>query len=109
MRVQLPLDLSANSQPEPDLAVVLRDPGHFKSHPSQALLVVEVADSTLDYDRETKKHLYLGAGIPEYWIVNVRERTVEVYREDGDRVYAEKEQVTSNNLPVTVSVAELFG
>ncbi|HEY8477855.1 MAG TPA: Uma2 family endonuclease [Chloroflexota bacterium] len=84
VRVQLPLALGAYSEPEPDLAVVAGSPrDHVAEHPSSAVLVVEVADATLTFDRETKGSLYAKAGIPEYWLVNVVHRQVEVYRDPG--------------------------
>lgn len=82
VRVQMPLALDPASEPEPDLAVVSGSPRDYRdAHPSSALLVVEVADTTLDYDREQKGSLYARAGIAEYWIVNLSDRRLEVYRD----------------------------
>jgi Uma2 family endonuclease len=76
VRIQLPLALSDESEPEPDAAVVaLGD--YDDEHPTSALLIVEVADSSLRIDRR-KAELYASAGIIEYWIVNLEERTVEI-------------------------------
>jgi Uma2 family endonuclease len=92
LRVQLPLELSALSVPEPDVAVV---PGHpedyMTAHPTTALLVVEVADSSVIQDRLTKAAIYAAAGIAEYWLVNLRARAVEVHRAPlaGDRRYTD--------------------
>jgi Uma2 family endonuclease len=81
VRVQCTLILGRRTAPEPDVAVV---PGHNRdyanAHPKTALLVVEVADSTLAQDRLTKAAIYAAAGIPEYWIVNLRENLLEVRR-----------------------------
>jgi Uma2 family endonuclease len=84
LRVQLPLALSDDSEPEPDVAVVpLGD--YETEHPTTALLVIEVADSSLKQDR-AKAAVYASAGIGEYWIVNLAARTVEVHASpDGDR------------------------
>jgi Uma2 family endonuclease len=82
VRVQSPLALDEMSEPEPDLAVVGgsgRD--YLAAHPDSALLVVEVADTTLPYDRGRKASLYARAGIAEYWIVNVADRVLEVHRD----------------------------
>jgi Uma2 family endonuclease len=71
VRVQLPLSLGDASDPEPDFAVLAgtaRQSVRSDSHPTSALSVVEVADSSLAYDRETKGSLYARAAIPEYWI-----------------------------------------
>jgi Uma2 family endonuclease len=90
VRAQLPLALDDDSEPEPDLAVVrgdIRD--YVANHPATAVLIVEVAHSTLDYDRRRKARIYARAGIPEYWIVNLVDRVVEVYREpQSDGTYA---------------------
>lgn len=78
---QQPITL-ANSEPEPDLSVVRGAPqDYFARHPSpdDVALVVEVADSSLAFDRGPKAKLYAAAGIPEYWIVNLIDRQVEVY------------------------------
>ena len=82
VRVQMPLALGSVSEPEPDIAVVPGSPRDFRqTHPTMAALVVEVSDSTLAFDRQTKGHLYAEAGIPEYWIVNLNDGKLEVYRE----------------------------
>lgn len=108
VRVQLPLDLTNSSQPEPDIAVVKADSKHFSAHPTNALLVVEVADTSLEYDRETKKALYQTAGIPEYWIVDVGSRTVEVYDGSTVTVLTEADTLYSSRLPFSIKVEELF-
>jgi Uma2 family endonuclease len=81
VRCQLPLDFGQTTEPEPDLAVLVTTPLFQGAHPTTALLVVEVADSTLDYDRGTKASLYAWAGIPDYWIVNLVDNQVEIYRD----------------------------
>src|SRR6266478_1516710 len=79
--VQLPIALDEESEPEPDVAVVPGDPRDYREgHPSRPVLVVEVAESTLSFDRRDKGSLYARAGLPEYWIVNLVERVLEVYR-----------------------------
>ena len=82
VRVQQPLDLGEVHEPEPDVAVVSgqrRD--YATSHPKTAVLIVEVALTSIDYDRNVKSSLYAKAGIPEYWLLNLRERRLEVFRE----------------------------
>jgi len=82
VRWQMPLNLSATSEPEPDIAVVVgRQLDYFNGHPSTALLVVEVSESTLAYDRGRKASLYASAGIRDYWIVNLITPQIEVYRD----------------------------
>ena len=82
IRVQLPLALGAASLPEPDVAVVRGTPRDAPpGHPTTAALVVEVADSSLNLDRGLKARGYARAGIADYWIVNLVDGVVEVYRE----------------------------
>lgn len=81
VRIQLPITLS-NSEPEPDGAIVRGDRRAFDQRhpePGDFGIVIEVADSTLALDRREKGRLYAEAGIPEYWIVNIPERQIEVY------------------------------
>lgn len=85
VRPQLPLALSEDSEPEPDIAVVEgRYQDYRDHHPRSAVLLVEIADTSLGHDRGTKKDLYAAAGIPEYWLLNLTAHRLEVYREpDG--------------------------
>jgi Uma2 family endonuclease len=88
-----PLVLAPLSAPEPDVAVVPIDPhDYLKAHPTTALLVVEVSDSSLPQDRLTKARIYAGAGIPEYWIVDLVHGRIEVFRapQPEARRYASK-------------------
>lgn len=79
---QLPISIDEASVPEPDVAVVPRDAGAYRdAHPSGAVLIVEVADSSYRIDHEYKAGLYARAGIPEYWIVDVLRAAVEVHRQ----------------------------
>ena len=78
VRIQLPLAVSEHSLPEPDVAVVT--PGDYdRSHPTSALLVVEVAESSLNKDRLVKADLYARSHIPEYWLVDLANSIVEVH------------------------------
>jgi Uma2 family endonuclease len=80
IRVQLPLALGTHSEPEPDVAVVAGSVRDYRdAHPESALLVVEVADTTLAYDRGVKGSLYGRAAVPEYWIIDLTESLVEVH------------------------------
>lgn len=82
VRMQLPMDFGAFSEPEPDVSVVSGSPEDFKmAHPTTALLIVEVSDSTLRYDRTHKASLYAKMGVAEYWIVNVGDGHLEVRRD----------------------------
>ncbi|MCL6535191.1 MAG: Uma2 family endonuclease [Armatimonadetes bacterium] len=80
VRIEKPLRLG-DSEVIPDLAVVPGRPSDYRTHhPETALLIVEIAHSSLPRDRLLKLPLYARAGVPEYWIVNLAERQVEVYR-----------------------------
>ena len=77
-RCQLPLALGDRSEPEPDIAIVRGNIRDFtQKHPSQAGLVLEISDTTLEFDRQTKGSLYAKAGIPHYWILNLTDRCLE--------------------------------
>lgn len=84
VRCQLPITLpEQHSEPEPDVAVATRQPTSSRQHPGggDVLLVCEVADSSLTYDRKVKLDLYARAGIGEYWIINLSDQVLEVYRQ----------------------------
>lgn len=84
VRVQSSVLLSRYTQPEPDLAVVRPDLDHYlQRHPDprDILIAIEVADSSLTYDRGEKIPRYAAAGVPEAWLVNVRAQTITVYTE----------------------------
>jgi Uma2 family endonuclease len=86
VRVQNPLSLGIHSEPHPDIAVVAGQARDFKDeHPTTATLIVEVADSSLAYDRSRKAAVYAEAQIPEYWVVNLQDRLLEVYRHPKKR------------------------
>ncbi|HEU4369551.1 MAG TPA: Uma2 family endonuclease [Methylomirabilota bacterium] len=89
VRTEGPIALDDDSEPEPDVAVVrgsLRD--YLTAHPADPVLVVEVALTSLAFDRERKSSLYARAGRPEYWIVNLVDRVLEVRREPSRSVSA---------------------
>ena len=79
-RSQLPLAISEFSEPLPDLAVVPGKPRDYAEHPTTALLVVEISDTTLAYDWKQKSGLYAAAGLADYWIVNLVDRQLEVHQ-----------------------------
>jgi Uma2 family endonuclease len=88
IRGQLPLALGEDSEPEPDLAVVAGSIRDFRdSHPATALLIVEVADSSLLHDRKQKIPLYARYEIPEAWLFNLPRKVLEVHRDPTDGVY----------------------
>ena len=118
IRVQLPLIAGAYSVPEPDVAVVPGQPADYDDgHPTTALLVVEVADSSLVEDRLTKATIYAAANIPELWVVNLRDECVEVFRRPDSegrrytetRVFHRPERIELTAFPgTTVAVEDLL-
>lgn len=93
VRVQAPLLAPPYSAPEPDIAVVAGEArAYWERHPTSALLVVEVSNTSLKQDRLSKSRIYAGIGIPDYWIVNLRDGCVEVCRSPdlAQRLYLER-------------------
>jgi Uma2 family endonuclease len=82
VRTEGPIGLDDDSEPEPDVAVVPGNPDDYgRAHPSRPALTVEVAESSLGADRQRKGSLYARAGLPDYWVLNLVDRVLEVYRE----------------------------
>ena len=84
VRVQSPVGLSADSAPEPGVAVLAAKDDFYEAElpgAQDVYLAVEISLSSLNYDRTTKLSVYARAGVPEVWIVNLAERQLEVYRE----------------------------
>lgn len=82
IRQQKPFVVNDLSEPEPDVVVVsgtVRD--YIEAHPTEAALLVEVADTSVNYDRSVKGSLYAKAGLADYWILNLGQRQLEVYRQ----------------------------
>lgn len=117
--VQNPVRLNRRSEPQPDITLLRpRTDFYTQNHPTpeEVLLLIEVSDTTLDYDRETKIPLYAAAGIVEAWLVNLAENTIEVYTEPlGDvyqnvRVYQRGERIFGQSLlGFEVTVSDILG
>ena len=114
IRVQEPLSLGAD-EPQPDVAVVVGHTRDFaNAHPRSARLVVEVSDATRDQDRTTKRDLYASCGVPEYWVLDLVERRLYVYRDPQRGHYVEEfslspgESVTPPCLDRPIAVDELL-
>ncbi len=106
VRCQLPISLPGSSEPEPDLAVVRGSARDYQSRhpePEEILLIVEVSDTTLSFDRTDKANLYAEAGIVEYWVLNVTDRLVEIRRDPASGEYRTLQTVLD-----TGSLAPLF-
>lgn len=114
---QLPVQLMDGTEPQPDVAVF---PGTFDDYAdvpfaSDAVLLVEVSQTTLRYDRRTKSRLYAAAGVPDYWLLNLAARTLEVRRQpDGGTyrsltIYGEDEAIAPLSAPnAPMRVADLL-
>lgn len=89
IRTQQPFNAGENGRPEPDIAVVRPESLDPQQPPSEAILLVEISKATLQYDRTTKASLYASLGIADYWIVNLLENQVEVYRQPIESASAE--------------------
>jgi Uma2 family endonuclease len=116
--VNLPLTLGRRNEPEPDLAVVRAAAASRDRHPETAVLVVEIARDSPRRDRMVKGALYARFGVPEYWIVNLEDRVIEVFSDPDAangayrraRTVASGETLASEALPqVSFPVAELLG
>jgi Uma2 family endonuclease len=117
--VQDPIRLDDFSEPQPDIALLRwRDDFYRHAHPTPAdvLLVIEVADTTVETDRSYKMPLYAKAGIREAWLVNLPGEKVELYAEPASGIYqvsrnfARGEEAEAHSLPdLRISVAELMG
>ncbi len=88
LRHQSPLILGQDIDPKPDLAVVPGTPRDYMGHPTTAELVIEVSDSSLDFDTNEKRLLYATAGIRDYWVVDINGRRLLVYHDPQAGDYA---------------------
>jgi Uma2 family endonuclease len=90
IRQQLPITLNEQSEPEPDVLIVPGTPDDYATRhpgPNDVRLLVEISDTTLRMDQGRKQRAYARAGIPEYWIVNLPARRLQVYREPTEAGY----------------------
>lgn len=114
VRIQLPFAIDDETELVPDLAIIDRRTPRT-DHPSAALLVIEVADTSSRYDRIVKAPLYAQAGVPEYWLIDAAKRHVEVFSGPRARSWAKQVRVTRGELPVpgfpavSVRLDALFG
>jgi len=117
-RVHNSLRLDDRSEPQPDLVLAHADPDYYRKRhpkPAEVFLLIEISDTSLETDQDDKLPAYGRAGIPEVWIVNLNDLTVEVYREPHFEGYASKqvfragEQASPAAFPdVSVDVTELL-
>lgn len=118
VRQQLPITIAPNSEPEPDIAVVRIDSNRYRDRhpiPEDIYLLIEVADSTLSYDRDRKAKIYAKANIPEYWVIDVKQQQVLIFRNaKGDtyqfsQVLGVKDAIAPAAFPeVVIELSHLF-
>ena len=117
--VQNPVVVADDSEPRPDLKILRRRPVPYKEREALAedvLLLIEVAETSLAYDRSTKLRLYAEAGIPEYWVVDCVAESVEIHRtphaggyRDVSRVAGGGATVSPGAFPdITLTLTEIF-
>lgn len=107
---QNPVQLGDLSEPEPDFLLLKPDPDFYTTrHPKAAdvLLLIEVSDSTLRFDREQKRRLYATHQIPEYWIVNLIDNCLEIYRQPDDGDYQEQTTLAKADTVSLVALPEI--
>lgn len=110
VRVQGSFRLSPDAEPEPDILVLRFRDDFYRSAPAgpqDVMLLVEVADTTLTYDRDFKLPLYARAGIPEVWIVNRAAMRIEVYREPEDGAYRSVTRVARGSAVTPLAFPDL--
>ncbi len=108
--IQAPLPLDENSAPEPDLALLkYREDDYTGGFPSpeDVLLIIEVADSSLNYDREVKAHIYGRAGIPETWVLNLPGDCIERFTEPRPEGYAQHTVLRRGDKVAPVSLPDV--
>ena len=109
VRVQNSIGLpELDCSPEPDIAwVVRRDYSEARPIPTEVLLIIEVAESSLSYDRGEKSDLYATAGIKDYWLVNLIDRTLEIHREPTDGQYSQRTTLRGEESVSPLAAAEI--
>lgn len=118
IRIQDPIALSYNSEPEPDIAVVQIDRRlyqDFHTAPDNIFLLIEIADTTLETDRKRKAPAYANAGITDYWILDVNTLQVYVFREPGEANYLQETVFNEDDVlsmlafpEIEVQISQLF-
>ncbi|HUM92454.1 MAG TPA: Uma2 family endonuclease, partial [Candidatus Competibacter sp.] len=114
---QNPVVLSNYEEPQPDIAVLRWRSDYYRTahpHAEDVLLIIEIADSTLRYDRDVKMPLYAKNGIPEVWLLDIQSRQLEIYREPINGEYRQRDHRRAGQIaPIlcpdaVIDLAELF-
>lgn len=117
INIQSPVRIGEHSEPEPDISILPFREDYYASTgvtPSDVLLLIEVSDSTLHYDRDKKLPLYATAQIPEVWIIDVNKKRLYAYCQPIDGEYQEKKTISTKSdisatqLPLTVNLNDML-
>jgi Uma2 family endonuclease len=117
VRFAKPITLPSGSEPEPDLAIVQQVEDYYRSHhpyPENIFWVIEYPNTSLDKDLGVKANIYAEAGIPEYWVNNLKENVLIVFRDPVDGKYQSREEFTTGTISplafpdVAIDVARLL-
>jgi Uma2 family endonuclease len=105
LRIQNPITLGGETEPQPDFAIV-KAGRYGEAHPGPAdiLLIIEVAESSVVYDRRAKVPLYARYGIPEVWVVDLAEGTIEAYRQPGAEGYSQIQRFTRDTVAIPAGI-----
>ena len=115
--VQNPIRLNDFSEPEPDITIAKYKKGRYQNnHPTgtDIYFLIEVSDTTLNFDRHTKASLYAEAGIPEYWIINLQKQQIEIYTQTKNGEYLNRfiakkgDTAKAQGIGFELNVSELF-
>jgi Uma2 family endonuclease len=96
-----PITLPSGSEPEPDIAIVQRVPDNYLSHhpyPENIFWIIEYSNSSLDKDLGVKAAIYAAEGIPEYWVINLKQNILIVFRDPVDGKYQSRQEITSGTI-----------
>jgi Uma2 family endonuclease len=107
---QNPIRLDDNSEPQPDIAILKPRDDFYEEGlptPSDILLIIEVADSTIAYDREVKAPLYAAAGIPEMWLFDVNKKAIEGYSQPSASGYKRMQRYEQNDTLSMISFPDV--
>lgn len=116
--VQDPITISDHSEPEPDLALLKYSEDFYAQkhpQPKDVILLIEVSDSTLEIDRHVKMTLYAEAGIKEYWIINLIDQYIEIYKKPEGanfklrEIFYPKDQVLIPECQISIPVSDILG
>ncbi|WP_316436152.1 Uma2 family endonuclease [Leptolyngbya sp. NK1-12] len=117
IRIGAPITLPNSSEPEPDIAIVQRVEDNYLNHhpyPENIFWVIEYSNTSLDKDLDVKADIYAAAGIPEYWVVNLKQSILVVFRDPIDGKYQSRQEFISGSISplvfpdVTLAVAVLL-